>query len=310
MLLRVSVVMFNTYREAVRARILLGLFAVAMATAGYTLVVAEYAHRDATRIISNVGGLSVSLYSVFVAVVLGATSLYREIELKTVFPILARPIRRGEYLTGKFLGALLTLSVFIAANTGVLLACLRFVSSGHGALAPALLLASAAVFGALALRFGRSRTWLPLGWAVVVLALGTWLASDAAEDRQALLSSALLSWFEVSIVIALATLFSSFSTPFMTAVFTVAVFVVGRSADTLAKLPPKVFGQAIHDLGAGLAHVFPNLMVYVPPRPLLVGEVLDVPLAPYLALAGAQALAWTVGLLVCSGFLFSRRDFT
>src|SRR5688572_16651749 len=104
MLLRVSVVMFNTYREAVRARILLGLFAVAMATAGYTLVVAEYAHKDAGRIISNVGGFSVSLYSVVVAIVLGATSLYREIELKTVFPILARPIRRGEYLIGKFLG--------------------------------------------------------------------------------------------------------------------------------------------------------------------------------------------------------------
>lgn len=309
MLLRVSVVMFNTYREAVRARILLGLFAIAMATAGYTLVVAEYAHKDASRIISNVGAFSVSLYSVVVAIVLGATSLYREIELKTVFPILARPIRRGEYLIGKFLGALLTLSVFIAANTGVLLGCLRFVSSQHGALAPALLFASAAIFGAVALKFASLRTWLPLGWAVVALGLGIGLSGDSAADRQVLLCSALLSFLEVSIVIALATLFSSFSTPFMTAVFTLAVFVVGRSADTLAKLPPKVFGQAIHDLGAGLARVFPNLMVYVPPRPLLVGEVIDVPLAPYLGFAGLQALAWTVGLLLCSGLLFSRRDF-
>lgn len=309
MLLRVSVVMFNTYREAVRARILLGLFAVAMATAGYTLVVAEYAHNEATRIISNVGAFSVSLYSVVVAIVLGATSLYREIELKTVFPILARPIRRGEYLVGKYLGALLTLTVFITANSGVLLGCLSFVSSQHPAVAPALLFSTALVFAAVAFRWAALRTWLPMLFAVVVLAEGLWLARGVAVDRQVLLCSALLSWLEVSIVIALATLFSSFSTPFMTAIFTLAVFVVGRSADTLAKLPPKVFGQAIHDLGKGLSYVFPNLMVYAPPRPLLMGEVAEVPLDPYLGLAAVQALGWTVGLLVCSGLLFSRRDF-
>jgi hypothetical protein len=306
---RVLVVTFNTYREAVRARILLGLFGVAMATCGYTLVVAEYAHKDAQRIISNVGAFSISLYSVIVAVIMGASSLYREIELKTLFPILARPIRRSEYLTGKFLGTLLTLSVFIAANTGVLLGCLRFMSSDHGWLAPAVVFGSALPFAIVGVLSPKTRTALPIGWASTVLVCGFWLAADSAQDRQMLLASALLSLFEVSIITALATLFSSFSTPFMTAVFTVLVFLVGRSADTLAKLPPKVFGQAIHELGAALSYVFPNLMVYVPPRPLLVGESVEVPLIEYLALAGAQASLWSVGLLFGASFLFSRRDF-
>jgi hypothetical protein len=84
---------------------------------------------------------------------------------------------------------------------------------------------------------------------------------------------------------------------------------VGRSADTLAKLPPKVFGQFIHDLGQGLSHVFPNLMVYVPPRPLLIGESVDVPLAEYLTLAGGQAILWSSGLLFAAALLFSKRDF-
>jgi ABC-type transport system involved in multi-copper enzyme maturation permease subunit len=309
MLARLCVVMFNTYREAVRARILLGLFGLALATAAYTLVVGEYAHKDAERIISNVGSFSISIYSVIVAIVLGATSLYREIELKTVFPILARPIRRSEYLLGKFFGTVATLGVFIVANVGVLLLCLHFMSSGHSLVPLAVFVASALPFIALAVRAPSTRTWLPIVWAATVFVCGFVLAADAPGDRRVLLASSLLSLFEVSILTALATLFSSFSTPFMTAVFTVGVFLVGRSADTLARLPARVFGQGIHDLGSALAKVFPNLMVYVPPRPLLLGESIAVSLGQYLAVAGLQALGWSVGLLLCATLLFARKDF-
>ncbi|MFO0671796.1 MAG: hypothetical protein U0235_19575 [Polyangiaceae bacterium] len=55
---------------------------------------------------------------------------------------------------------------------------------------------------------------------------------------------------EVAIVAAVATLFSSFSTPFLTAVFTFGVFLVGRSTDLLANLPAKVFGPVLRDMGA------------------------------------------------------------
>ena len=95
MLARVGVVAFNAYREAVRARILHGLFGVAIATAAYALVVGAYASQSQMRVVSDLGAASISIYSVGVAIILGATSLYRELELKTVFPILARPIRRS-----------------------------------------------------------------------------------------------------------------------------------------------------------------------------------------------------------------------
>ena len=100
MITRVAVIALNAYREAVRARILHGLFALALATAGYALVVGAYASRSRMRVVSDLGSASISLYAIAVAVVLGATSLYRELELKTIFPILARPIRRSEYLVG------------------------------------------------------------------------------------------------------------------------------------------------------------------------------------------------------------------
>jgi Cu-processing system permease protein len=114
---------------------------------------------------------------------------------------------------------------------------------------------------------------------------------------------------EVAIVTGIATLFSSFSSPFLTAVFTFGVFVVGRSADTLARLPERVFGPTIHQLGVLLSRVFPNLMVYVPPRPLLTGETPDVALWPYVGQAALHALAWSLALLAAASVIFRRRDF-
>src|SRR5450432_2354260 len=128
MLSGVSVVAFNTYREAVRARILHGLFALALGTAGYSLMVGAFALNSSLRVVSDLGAASISIYGIVVAVVLGATSLYRELELKTVFPILARPVYRAECLVGKYLGTLCTLFVFVAANCGVLLFAISFIS--------------------------------------------------------------------------------------------------------------------------------------------------------------------------------------
>src|SRR6185369_13985382 len=86
-----------------------------------SLVVGAYALKAQLRVVSDLGAASTSIFAIAVAIVIGATSLYRELELKTIFPILARPIRRGEYLVGKLVGTVLTLAVFVAANSGVLL---------------------------------------------------------------------------------------------------------------------------------------------------------------------------------------------
>ena len=172
MLARIQVIALNTYREAVRARVLHGLFALAIATAGYALIVGAFALTSSLRVVSDLGAASISIYGVVVAVVLGATSLYRELELKTIFPILARPIRRWEYLVGKFLGTVLTLAVFIAANSGVLLLALG-VAAGHAAALPiGIALGVTGVIGALAYRLARARTYLPIPWALVILCAG------------------------------------------------------------------------------------------------------------------------------------------
>lgn len=309
MILRVFAIAYNTYREAVRARILHGLLGLAVGTCGYALVVGAYALRNQNRVVADLGAASVSLYATVVAIMLGATSLYRELELKTIFPILARPIARGEYLVGKFLGTLLTLGAFVSINSGLLLFAVGALTS-HS-ITTSLLVPSGiiAVTAICAFRMPRLRTWAPLPLGVVLLAMGAYFARDGVSESGVILGQTLLTLLEVSIVAAITLVFASFSSPFLTGIFSLTVFLIGRSADTLARLPEHLFGATIKSIGEFLSKVFPNLMVYAPPRTLLTGEAVGVSFWPYAAQGALQSIAWTVGLLIFATMIFRRRDF-
>ena len=119
---RVAAIAFNTYRESVRARIFLGLAGVAFAIAFYSLFVGELPSRRVSRGEPISGAASISIYCIARRVIIGATSLYRELEQKTIFPILARPIHRAEYLVGKYARhASSPFGVFIVADAGLVL---------------------------------------------------------------------------------------------------------------------------------------------------------------------------------------------
>jgi ABC-type transport system involved in multi-copper enzyme maturation permease subunit len=308
MLARVSVVMLNTYREAVRAKVLHGLFALSLATAGYTIVVGQFASRSAERVVANLGAASMAIYGVFVAIVLSATALHREIELKTLFPILARPISRSEYLLGKYLGGLSTIALFVMGNAAVFLSALA--ATGDTPLWQPLVAAVVAVglAGVLSWRLPAFRSFAPALAAALLLAAGAWLSSGAPDDRRVLLGGALLTICEVAVVSGVALLFSAFSSPFLTAIFTFGVFIVGRSAGTLAALPSGVFGETIHDLAALLSRVVPNLMLYVPERAVLTGEGIGASPFGYVALAALHTVGWAAALLGVACVLFGRRD--
>lgn len=310
MLQRVLTVALNAYREAVRARVLLGLAGVAFAVAFYSLIVGSFTLRDAPRVVADLGAATVSIFSIAVAILIGATSLYRELEMKTILPLLARPIRRSEYLVGKFVGTMTVVVVFVMAEAGLVLMMCAVLGGRSPAVVIGVALVLAVALAGVAIRSHQMRTFAPIPWAVAMLVCGFVLSSVAPLERSLVLSSAALTMLEVMIIASLATLFSSFSTPFISSLLTVMTIAVGRNADSLAKLPPKVFGSAISGFGKKLAMVWPNLHVYTPARPLLTGEALDTSLPLYVAQAGLQSLAWTVGLLTLAAIIFQRRDFT
>jgi Cu-processing system permease protein len=205
---RIFVIAMNAYREAVRARVLYGLLAFALAACGYAVIVASLSLDQQARVVSDVGSASISLCTVLVAIVLGATSLYRELELKTIFPILARPLFRHEYVLGKYLGTLLTLLVFIAIDGAVVLGIL---AGETGASVGLLVFATVALFVVLALalwRMPHARVQVVVPWALGAFAVMALLAAPAAGNRQLVLASCVLTLSEAAIVTAIATLTS------------------------------------------------------------------------------------------------------
>lgn len=306
---RVFAIAMNTYREAVRARVLFGLMAAAFSVSAYSLVIAAMSIRQEMRVVADIGSASISLFAVLVAIILGATSLYRELELKTVFPILTRRLRRHEYVIGKYLGIVSVLLAFIAIDGASVLAIVAIQSGQHLALTLGLVGSLFAALGIGLWRASLSRVFVVLPWGLVAFALTALAAGGAGDERQVVIVSTLLTMAEVSIVTAIATLFSSFSSPFLTAVLTLMVWMIGRSADTLAALPARVFTEAGRIGGLALSKVFPNLHLYVPPRPVLLGDVPNLSLVSYVAGAWMNAILYTVVLLVLSSLVFRRRDF-
>ena len=309
MLSRVLAIAFNTYREAVRARLLLGIFALALATCVYSVLVAALSLHNEVRVVADLGAASLSLYGVVVAILLGSTSLYRELELKTVFPVLSRPVRRWEYVTAKYLGAMITVKVFIAIDTAAVFATLAIEADQAAWKVGGVAVLMLAILAMLLVRAKHTRDFVLVPWSLALVVAMYLVAEPAGADRQLVLASAVLAVSEVAIVAAVATLFASFSSPVLTAAFTTMVFVIGRESDTLARLPPKIFGQTLVAAGRGLSHVVPNLHPYVPGRALLLGHVAGQSVARYVGEAVLHALAYSVCLLIVSALVFRKRDF-
>src|SRR5690606_6837226 len=135
------------------------------------------------------------------------------------------------------------------------------------------------------------------------------LSSSAPLERSLVVGSSVLTILEVAIIAAIATLFSSFSTPFLGSLLTVWMVLIGRSADSMARMPKKVFGEALVGMFQTLSTVVPNLHLYVPDRPLLTGEAAEADLWAYIGMASLQSLGWSLGLLAVAAFIFQRRDF-
>ena len=308
MMMRILAIALNSYREAVRARVLYGLFGLALATTAYSVVLGAMSLHQEKRVVADVSSASISLYAVLVAIVLGATSLHREIELKTLFPILTRRLERHEFVLGKFFGIFITLAVFVLLDGGTALALLAHQAGRP----PAIVYGTLVGFGvALALflyRLERVRVFVLGPFAVVYFVTMAILAAPAGGERAVVVASCGLTLCEVAIVTATTLFFSSFSTPFLTAIFTLALFVFGRSAETLGHLPPKMVGSFAKNVGLVVSKILPNLHLYVPERTILLGEVDGVPIGGYVARAALNSVFYAGLLLVLACVIFRKRD--
>jgi len=299
---RAYAIALNTFREAVRDRVLYGVLGCAVMVLLFALALAELSLGEEERVVADIGFASISLFSVVIAIFLGSSLLYKEIERKTLYVILPKPIARGEFLVGKYFGILLTALVFI----GLMGAVQLWVMAVQRAGATPLLLASPPLLlllGGLAVWRANDRTAVLLPAAVFAVCACAALAASAGVPLGAPLTRFALTVGEVLVVAAVAMFFSSFSTPFLTGALTFGVWLVGRSADELATIKSRTVPLELRELMHGLARVVPNLHLFVPPRRVVEGSSLG-----YLGSSLGYAVLYATVLVTLGVVVFRRRD--
>lgn len=114
---RVSAVAAHTFREALRQRVLYNLvfFSILMTVSG--LVLGQLSIRQDEKIITDLGLAAMEFFGTLIAFFLGVSLVSREIERRSLYPLLATPLQRGEFLLGKFLGLSFTVFVNLAVMT-------------------------------------------------------------------------------------------------------------------------------------------------------------------------------------------------
>jgi ABC-type transport system involved in multi-copper enzyme maturation permease subunit len=133
---RILALGLNTFREAVRNRILYSLLFFAVALILSALVLGQLSVNEEARVTRDLGLGGISLFGVLIAIFVGVNLVYKELDKKTVFSLVSKPIRRFELILGKFVGMKLTLVVQIAIM-GVFLGVVLLVQGED--LEPALL---------------------------------------------------------------------------------------------------------------------------------------------------------------------------
>jgi ABC-type transport system involved in multi-copper enzyme maturation permease subunit len=130
---RLSAIAFNTFREAVRDRVLYNLILFALLIVGASVLFGQISLAINRIVLINLGLTAISLFGVVIAIFIGIGLVSKEIEKRTLYTVLAaRPVRRWEFITGKFLGLVMTLTVNALLMSVGFFAAVMYVSHGLG----------------------------------------------------------------------------------------------------------------------------------------------------------------------------------
>jgi len=245
----------NTLREAVRNKILFGLLFFALLMIASGMIVSALSYVENARILQDVGLAAIRLFGVAMAIFLGIEVISREVERRTVFSVLAKPISRGTFLLGKYLGLILTLWL------QVLLMAVAFALISLLAQAP---------LGGVHLAF---------------------LAMVACE---------------LALVGAIATLFSSFTTPLLAAFFTTGLWLVGGLSRELRDIGASSDSAWVEGSTWWLHRVLPDLASF--DIAIEAAHGLPVP-ASQLAWSVVYGTCYATVLLGIAVAIFQRRQF-
>jgi ABC-type transport system involved in multi-copper enzyme maturation permease subunit len=121
----------NTFREAVRDRVLYNLVAFAVIMIASALLFGQISIGIEKTILINIGLSSISIFGLLISIFLGIGLVYKEMDKRSLYPLLSKPIRRWQFILGKFLGLNLTLLVNTLFMSAGLWAALFYLTRSY-----------------------------------------------------------------------------------------------------------------------------------------------------------------------------------
>lgn len=167
----IQAIAVNSFREAIRDRVLYLLLVFALILIGTSRLLALLTVGDESKVIKDVGLSAIALFGVLTAVFVGVSLVFKEIERRTVYTLLANPVRRWQIIAGKFVGLFAVLALNVALMSAALFALLLALGDPPWPLLPAILLilVELAVITSFALLF--SSLTSPMLAAVATIAI-------------------------------------------------------------------------------------------------------------------------------------------
>ncbi len=123
--MKIFVIALNTFRETVREKVLYNLLFFALLMIGSSILLSTLTIGEQSKIIMDIGLASINIFGILISIFVGIGLVSKEIEKKTIYTIISKPIYRYQFLLGKYLGLLITLfvntSIMVTGFFGVLL---------------------------------------------------------------------------------------------------------------------------------------------------------------------------------------------
>jgi ABC-type transport system involved in multi-copper enzyme maturation permease subunit len=207
------------------------------------------------RIVKDIGLGSISIFGVLIAIFLGIGLVSKEIDRRTIYTILSKPVQRYSFLLGKFAGLLLTLFVNIA---------------------------------------------------VMTIALVVLIYSMDGNVNLLLFEAIFLIFIELIVVTSIALFFSTFTTPTLSAIFTLSFFVIGHLTGYIRLFGSQSELQFVRKLSDILYYLLPNLENFNIKSMVMYAEALEWNL---FFLSTMYGLVYASLVLVLSIIIFQKRDF-
>jgi ABC-type transport system involved in multi-copper enzyme maturation permease subunit len=265
----IAVVALHVFRDSVRDKVLYSIVAFAVLLMAVSYLIGQLTAGEDLKIIKDFGLAAMSLMGLFIAVFIGIGLIAREIDRRSIYAVLAKPVRRHELLLGKYLGLVGTLFVNLSVMAIAYYAVLAYIGT--------------------------------------TMSEGALRAADAPPTDPRLLLAVAMIGLELALVTAVALFCSTFSSSaLLSAGLTVGLFIAGQFGADLKNFEQVVESPAAGMVGRALYYLLPNFAAFDIKTEVV--HALPMP-DGYVTVTVGYALVYIALLLTASVMIFSRRDF-